>query len=684
MISELYLENYRLDINQNLSSLLTFAIDNIRVSVNDKGSFASRQTSFSKTIVLPGTANNNKILGNVFDISMARDYDSDAANVGVNFNASVSARCLYFQDSFQSFKGTIRLIEVIIDKGNIEYEMTLNGELTSLNVALSGAYLQDLDFSAYDHTLNYTNITSSWSSTFGTGYFYPLIDYGTYSTGKHDWKIGTFRPALFAAEYIDKILTGANFRYEFPLSETARFKGLVVPHNQKKLTSAQTRIMEATITSTQVNPVDIVFDTISGTDFSLTSADKRITYTGTPPLSGSVHVDVVGSFFNEDITVEFKKNGVTFYSQTKSYNGSGATNFFSFNADIAFSFATNDYITCSVSISNTSGGNTHSISLCNVFFDSFVAQQVDVTNGDTVTVNDAIPKNIKQIDFLVSIVKLFNLYIYEHPFDEKYIIIKPYVDFYSTSSQNSVDWTYKLNRDQPIRHTPMSELNAKTYIFKYKDDSDFYNDLYKKRYNETYGTHTFTTDYEFTQQVQETELIFSPTVLVGYAGEDKVYSTIFKSSNDAEESIDSNIRILQAKRITGVTSYDILDSDGTTVLGSPTEYGYAGHFDNPDNITNDLNFGITKELFFVIVAGDLTVTQFNVYWSPYMAEITDKDSQLLTAQFYLTAKDILDLDFSKYVNVDGVLFRLMKIEDYNLNKPDMCKVELLKVINTLY
>jgi hypothetical protein len=46
----------------------------------------------------------------------------------------------------------------------------------------------------------------------------------------------------------------------------------------------------------------------------------------------------------------------------------------------------------------------------------------------------------------------------------------------------------------------------------------------------------------------------------------------------------------------------------------------------------------SQQLFFVLVAGAcLTATQFNVYWSPYMAEITDKDSKLLTAKFYLTA-----------------------------------------------
>jgi hypothetical protein len=91
-----------------------------------------------------------------------------------------------------------------------------------------------------------------------------------------------------------------------------------------------------------------------------------------------------------------------------------------------------------------------------------------------------------------------------------------------------------------------------------------------------------------------------------------------------------------------------------------------------------------KNYFFILVIGDLTVNQFNVYWSPYMAEITDKDSKMFTGKFYLTPLDILNLDFSKYVVVDNDLYRLNKITDYNLNMPDTCEVKLLKVINTIY
>ena len=151
-----------------------------------------------------------------------------------------------------------------------------------------------------------------------------------------------------------------------------------------------------------------------------------------------------------------------------------------------------------------------------------------------------------------------------------------------------------------------------------------------------------------------------------------------------EECIDSNIRILQAKKITGVTNWEIKDSDGTTTISVQSNYGYAGHMDDPDTPTNDLNFGVPEELFTSVAGTGLSTNQFNLYWSSYMAEITDKDSRLLTCYMKLSYKDIYNLDFAKLVWIDGVLYRLNKIEDFNVNNEDACRCEFLKIINRIY
>ena len=94
MKTELFIENYRLDITEDISTLLNYAIDDIK-------DFSSRSTTWSKTIVLPGTANNNKLFGHIFNVGQSNAYTSTDPNVNFNFNASKSADALIFQDQLQ-------------------------------------------------------------------------------------------------------------------------------------------------------------------------------------------------------------------------------------------------------------------------------------------------------------------------------------------------------------------------------------------------------------------------------------------------------------------------------------------------------------------------------------------------------------------------------------------------------
>lgn len=700
MQTEIFVEDRKLDITTDISSLITFAIDDVK-------DFASRQTTFSKTVVIPGTANNNAIFGNIFEIGLGNSYDPLFSNIGYNFNPAKSARCIIFQDNLQTFKGTLRLLEIVKDQGRIEYEIALNGDLTTLNVALSSGYLTDLDFSAYNRLWNIANIIGSWDNVPGSGIYFPLLDYGTYSVNKHDWDFRTFRPALYVKEYIDKMFAAAKFRYTCPLFNTDRFKRLVVPHNQKQLTKLTGTILTAS-DDTTLHIIDhfagrfendVQFDIKTGALFPYTETAfggagqtiRKFTYTGTDTITTvlNVHLDGYYNFAigaGLDITIKILKNGATFYSDPSLLNANiGRDLHFFRDYSMPITLATSDYIEVHLSLGGSLPGGADG----NVYITTptlSITSSSNVTNpldyNEKIDLKYAVPQNVRQVDFLVSIVKLFNLYVYEDKFDDRLINISPFIDFYEAGS--AADWTYKLNRDQPVKIKPLSEINSKLYNFNYKDDNDYFSDLYKKRYNQGYGSYIFDSQFEFASQTNKLELIFASTPLVGYTGEEKVYPTIFKRSGTVEETIDSVIRIMQTKKITGVASYDIKNTATSTVLATISNYGYAGHFDDPDAPDNDLNFGALNELFFSLTTGNLSNTQFNVYWSSYMAEITDKDSKMLTARFYLTPKDIFDLDFAKYVYLDGVLFRLNKITDYNATVPSDCEVQLLKVIQTAY
>ena len=163
MTSEIFIENKQVDISEGLSNLLTYAIDDIK-------DIGSRNTSFSKTIILPGTARNNALFGHIFDVTVMNTYNPALPNTGYNFNASKQAAAIIFQNHIQVFKGILRLLKIVINSGVPEYEVAVFGELGGLVNAMGNAKLQDLDFSIYDHILNVPNVSGSWNNVTGGGY----------------------------------------------------------------------------------------------------------------------------------------------------------------------------------------------------------------------------------------------------------------------------------------------------------------------------------------------------------------------------------------------------------------------------------------------------------------------------------------------------------------------------------
>ncbi len=688
---EIFIEGKRLDVAKNEPSLLTFQLDDIK-------DFSSRNSTFSKTIVLPGTANNNYLFGSIFNVNVQNPYNSESDNVATNFNASVGADCLIFQDRLQVFKGTLRILEVVIDNGQIEYEVSVFGELGGLVAALGNNKLEDLDFSEYDHIWNVTNITGSWENVTGGGYYYPLIDYGNVSTGKVDYDIQALRPAFYVKEYLDKIFEDAGYSYESNLFNTQRFKGLIIPNNQRRLqkktsvllfvyTTAGYRLIWKTITPP---PKNITYDTLDIlTSFTASGSNGIFTYGGVDSLTTFFNIETRLRLLGQFFTFSFRllKNGSTIYDFGDVYRSSADEVTFSLQvSDLLVDIAPGDIFKIEVNVSNTGGGlGDYYVDILESIWSINTPSDVyaDVNEGDTLTVNDMLPKNISQTDFLRSIVKLFNLYIYEDRLYPKKLLIEPYVDYYDLNPSGVTNWTYKVDRSKPIRIRPMSELNSRFYHFKFKQDNDYYNELYRKTYNENYGDNIYDSAYEFANEKTDIDLIFSASVLVGYSGTDKVVPALYKKNNANEEAFPMNIRIMQAKKITGVTSWKIKDGV-TELISGLTVYGYGGHYDDPDAPANDIQWGVPKELYFTLASGAVNVHQFNVYWSPYMAEITDKDSKLLTCYMKLNSADVFDLDFSKLIYVDGSYWRLNKIEDWNAAEPDVCKVELLRLINMFY
>jgi hypothetical protein len=777
----IFIENQELDVKDDFSHQITYAVDDLK-------NLDSKSTAFSKTIVLPGTANNNKLLGNIFEFANA-NFNVEGSNVGYNFNAAKSAKARIEVNGLTIIKGVLRLLEVIVDSKMIEYEVAIFGELGGLFNKLGTSKLEDLDFSDYNHTYNTTNIKNSWAlpktfshvaaageltfigkilyiynfnfsqldygdsivitgassnngtyvvdsvffdplenktivnltTTFpsgvntsgtvsvtksGIGYYYPLIDYGNVSTNKKDYQYKAFRPAIFVKDIISRIIKNAGYSWESNFFKTNFFSRLIIPNNDAKFYRRDiTNLISYTLTTDQrvssptgslylrTNTLKLAWNTGTLVNFTLGSSGTTFTYTGTSThlkldlrVKGIYRKETINDYFS----IQVYQNGVSIFTKSDVFNGIGNEFGFDTTLEVESDFVTNDTIYIEIksqtSFANTPPLNYNYIEVQDSTLSAYIYPPAltEYVLGETVDMKRIAPLNVFQKDFFASVLKMFNLMVTEDKYVEKKLIIEPWVDFYDLDRTTYLDWSNKIDRSNVIKIKPMSEINARYYQLKYKSDNDYYNELYKKKYNEGYGDVNFDNALEFAKDSSTTEVIFSATPLVGWSGEAKIVPAIMKwdgvTKGTNEESVTSNIRIMQVKEVSGITSWNILDS-GTT-LASGTTYGYAGHLDNPDAPAADLNFGSTKELYFTLVAGALQNNLFNTYYSSYMAEITDKDSRLVTAKIKLTEQDIYNLDFGRFIFFDGVLYRLQRIVDYSAG--DICTVELLRVIYTQY
>jgi hypothetical protein len=682
MIStEIYVEDNRLDLVDEISTEFSYAIDDIQ-------DFGSRNTSFSKTINITGTANNNKIFGFVFDLGNANITDDTEPNIGYNFNASKVANCRIFIDKIQIFKGVLRILEIVKDGSAIEYQCAVFGELGGFISALGNNRLEDLAtvsgggysaYSAYNKAWTAANITDQTTSVANSHVLFGLIDKGNVSTNKVDFDFRAFRPCFKVKEMLEKIKIQSGYTWDFPYLSNSLFDRLVISANSKTLSNTSTQAFYATANAASYSTDNYPdFTVVTAGNFTLTGNSyyyNSATALGcTISAQLSLEITDVYPAAPQDVTISLRVNGATVDSETFPINAVPTP--LNVQLEYTTTLNQNDYI--DVFISSTA--NTYDVDSGYLRVDSQTATDVPINYGETIQMDKQLPRGIFQRDFFLSICKMFNLYVYDDPVDEKKIIIKPYIEFYSGATE---DWTNKIDRGKPMSIKPMSEINARYYQFKYKQDNDVYNENYRKKYAEGYGDNIFDTTFDFVKDTDTTEVIFSSSVLYQATGTDKIYPAIYKvGSGGVEESMDFNIRIFQAKYITDRTGYSIKDGN-TNKQTNVTTYTYVGHLDDPFTPTNDINFGAPKEIFFSATTYP-TTNLFNAYYSDYMAEITDKDSKLLTCNALLNTIDIYNLDFGKLIWIDGVLFRLNTIEGYNPMDYTTTKVSLLKAIEKTF
>ena len=275
----------------------------------------------------------------------------------------------------------------------------------------------------------------------------------------------------------------------------------------------------------------------------------------------------------------------------------------------------------------------------------------EYTATDTIIMNKFVPPNIKQVDYLKSIITMFNLMIIPDKSNPKKLLFVPRNDYYDSGATK--DWSNKLDQSTKIEEVVLSEQQTRTIKLSYKTDKDFYNTDYTEKTNKVFGQYIEYIDNEWVDGEKKIEVTFSPTPVDKVFGSDDIY--IHKiAKRDVKTGIygrtDFNIRFLRKLRIPLITTNTIQLENMSPV----NYYPYCGHLDHPTDPSVDYNFGSIEFSYYPELTSLTEHNLVNDYWKRYLDDISDKNAKLIKCKMYLTPDDIARFDYNDAIYIKGL------------------------------
>jgi hypothetical protein len=697
MSARLFVEGIEADTLGDIDVDFTF-------SVADVSDIERRNTSYSKTIILPNTAKNQSLFGNIFDISVNNDYYEEDVNIGVNFNPAKQAKAQIFLDNVKIFDGVLRMSKINSREGDITYEVNMFGRLRDILHELGDKTLAELNFADYDHVWNRTNIENSWGRTEwvegAQNYVYPLVDYG-YSVDSITYPIKNFKPAVFVTEILRRIFAEANFQVTAPFFESFYFRKLLLITAEKTITRESTTLLNQTTNLFQQEVTTdpdfthlLGFTSVETSGFTIQNSGTRFRWNKTQGLNTGLNLnfriflEALQGYTDNVWTVSVLKNGseVLYSSKLVSFISAGQIYAWDVSISGGIDLALNDYFEIRLT-GEVAGSGTNTQLQTEVVIQpggtfkigNTVPVAVELEEGDTMKIGYTLPKSMKQRDFLKSIISMYNLYVTQDRLRTNVLEIVPYNEFYRTFKDQALDWSDKLDQSQDITITPLSELSAKEYRLTFDDDSDYWSTSYKTKFNEAYGESRTIIDNDFILDTKTVKVVFSPPVMrEQVAG--RIMIHLYKVENGVKVPDNFKPRIAYWKPQVECPSWNIGYASGNIAY---TNYPYAGHLDDPIEPQTDVLFSFPREVYFSIGLYPQNNNLYTEYYEGLITSIGDRNSRLLEGYFYLTPTDISNLDFRTIVKVGVHYFQLEKVDKYNPIANGLSYVSLFKILRNI-
>ena len=576
-------------------------------------------------------------------------------------------------------------------------------------------------------------VNMSGGSPLGWGYHYGMVDYGytAYSTKSTTDII----PLTYAREIFTKCLGIANLTHESDYLDSTLYKKKLIGFgggSKLSLTATEVANRRVDFTTELTNGDDYAFTNVvanavntyrflinkwvdllatwDGITLTLVHDNyDQIFFDHTNPTAGNYnHITIAkqGLYnlaINHPIAVDFILNGMTPVDGVFNFkwqvlkNGSVIQEFFEAVNDISAPYQptlvyslpmqlnVGDIITmrCQIYIDyNLSITTYQDLDFINVALLSTAPMTQDLTNiqgtlqdGDTVDISRFMP-DMKASTFFEAEMLQGNLY-FSDPDIYGVVKIEPLNDFYQPTTE-FWDITDIIDHSKDVVIRPSSKIEGKIYKFQWLQDTDYDNAKYRGYFNIDYGNHWYTVPSTFQTGERIYQLPYAQTIPT-----DAIFPFVAPRIIDVDPQT-GIIKPYKGKpRIylwNGLKNgaWRLTDTNPSTYTDLTT-YPSVHHFDNWENPSFDLNWGLPI-LFDYNATSVTTDNLYNRYHSRFVRELTGRDSKIVELYAKISVNDINQLDFSKLVMINGSLFRLNQIMDFDSNVTDSTKMELVKII----
>jgi len=705
--------------------------------------------SYSQTFRVPHTYTNGKFFQQIFNVNQTL------------FDPSKKAQAYINNEGQLWMNGNLQLLNVFRNEasGMVEYEIIFMNETSDFATQIGigqtdGGFLRDLDFSEYNHPKDYNTIRNSWNRLLFDGdVVYPLIEWGytyegsgsatfpaiptistdgvrTFTNSATPLGVGQLKPALRVKTIWDKIFSNTEYTYVsdflnspqfldlYTVADSAARAEINVTIGMKYAGYDQYSDFGELSGNSQIYLFQRIFD--FGANFNQALQKFVIPVDGNYTFKYNAKLqigqpDLVPNGFVKFILKDGTGFGSTVYEQQgqpinnipiSDVNIETPQHYFNANQEVYFFLEV--------------GGITQVAGLR--LFD--VTVETGVTPQNQVNPSSCLPDNIKQIDFIKSIVEKFKL-VFEPLFENpKVFRIEPWDEWITQGIVR--DWTSKLNGEKDYKLTPLFQTQERFVTYKDQEDSDYLNYNYQQAYKQTYGQLNLDSFIEVIKGTKDVAPMFAPLPIgpIGYgptaASGDVVAAEKFLIPHVAKDEVTKDgpgrrtpiqpkLRLGYYYGLTGApkpwyytntipqTTYPLMSSywpHPWDPLAESLDWSYAQPtwitgVDNPTYNSNPsgvagggYQFNNYWQRWYYSTYGNTEETQGNVPTENDLQLPRDKDyAYLFEGEFILDYRDLLGLRFNDKIFIKDAYYLINYINNYTPGQKSPCKVELYKLNN---